>query len=652
MPHIKQYINLIILCMFFVIGTTSLTAQTSLLPNKKKIDSLQTIISNTTIDSVKLKTNILLGELIPIKEINYWTNLRKQADILNDWKYEVKALKNIAKLYYDNSNKKAADSILTIALKITESKNDKATSISVINQLIKVNWDNLNRKYFLELHYKGKKLAETINDKKAVVDFDSRIGTYYFFAKEYQKSIDIHLSCLNNSKKINYISGEVNAIADIGANYYHLLDIAQCVYYYLQCRNYFNNIKGTPDEPYIYTIVGAGYGMLYQNDSAKKYKWLAYNLYKKKQDSRGMSSAINSLADTYFQEKKYQLAEQYALESLELAQRTQFIGQIIETSRLLKKIYSKKGDYENTLKMYELYNSYNDSLANIGIKKQALEKEFAYNIEKRESKNKFLTQQNQLQSLKIKQSRYFIIILTIIILFTIIVTYLITKQNNLKSLQQNILLEQKLFRVQMNPHFMSNCLAAIQELIYANDYKKASLYLAKFSFFLRQILNHSEKPYVSLAQEIEIINLYIELEQLRFMDKFTFELNISNEVDIYDIYIPTLLTQPIIENAIWHGLIPLKEIRKPTLLIYIYKKDSFYYIDIIDNGVGRIDKHIRNKPNRTSKGTGLVQDKITHVNRLLNNNSYNLKYEDLKNNKNNPLGTKVTIQLTDTHNLL
>lgn len=652
MPHIKQYINLIISCILFVIGTTSLTAQTSLLPNKKMIDSLQTILGNSTIDSVKLKTNILLGELIPIKEINYWTNLRKQADILNDWKHEVKALKNIAKLYYDNINKKAADSTLTIALKITESKNDKATSISIINQLIKVNWDNLNRKYFLELHYKGKKLAETINDKKALVDFDSRIGTYYFFAKEYQKSIDIHLSCLNNSKKINYISGEVNAIADIGANYYHLLDTAQCVYYYLQCRNYFNNIKGTPDEPYIYTIVGAGYGMLFQNDSAKKYKWLAYNLYKQKQDSRGMSSAIYSLADTYFQEKKYQLAEQYALESLELAQPTQFIGQIIETTRLLKKIYSKKCDYKNALKMYELYNSYNDSLANISIKKQALEKEFAYNIEKRESQNKFLTQQNQLQSLKIKQSRYFIIILTIIILFTIIITYLIIKQNNLKSLQRNILLEQKLFRVQMNPHFMSNCLAAIQELIYANDYKKASLYLAKFSFFLRQILNHSEKPYVTLAQEIEIINLYIELEQLRFMDKFTFELNISNEVDIYDIYIPTLLTQPIIENAIWHGLIPLKELRKPTLLIDIYKKDSLYYIDIMDNGVGRIDKNMQNSTNRISKGTGLVQDKITHVNKLLNNNSYNLTFVDLKDNNNNPIGTKVTIQLTDTHNLL
>ncbi len=649
---VSRKFNYILYCFLFAISIAFYQAQTPALITKKRIDSLQTVLTKTTVDSVKLKINILLGELAPIKKIAYWDNLKKQAQALNYSLYEAKVLQNMSDTYYDAMNIKAADSVLTIALKITETINNKRESLSIIKKLIKVNFDNLNRKYFLDLHYKGIELAENLNDKKEIIDFEAKLGTYYFFVNEYKKAITIHLKCLSNSKLINYKNGIITALSDIGANYANIGDTMQAIKYYLQCKKYLIDVKGTADEAYIYNVIGTAYIISYKNDSAKKYILLSYNCYERNNNIRGMASSLIELSSLYYNEKQYVLAEQYALKSLELAQSTQFIGQIIPTTFHLKKIYLNKGDYKKALEMNELYHLYSDSLANNTIKKQASEKEFSYNIEKKENQNKLLAQQNQLQTLRLNQNNYFILILIILIVAIIIVTYLVVKQNRLKALQQSLFLEQKLLRVQMNPHFISNCLAAIQELIYANDYKKASLYLAKFSFFLRQILNHSEKSYVTLAQEIEIIKLNIELEQLRFNDAFAFELNIDEDIEADELYIPTLLTQPIIENAIWHGLLPLKGLRNPKLSIDIYKKEKLYYIDIIDNGVGRVNHTTPNGSGRVSKGTSLVLDKISNVNKLMNDSSYKLHIEDLKDTNHLPIGTKVTIQLTDLEPLL
>lgn len=649
---IKPYRKETYLCYCFAFFIYSFNLQSQTNPNKKTIDSLLYIITNSKTDSVILKTKILYGNYLKIERVTYWDSIVKQSSKLNVVPYKIASLQNLADVFANQLNTKAADSCLNIALQITETNFEKKKCLEILKQLIKVNSDNLDRKYLLELHYKGIRVAEQLNDKKEICDLNSRLGIYYFFAKQYKESLKIQFNCLKICKLINYKQGELSALLDIGANYYQLKDTLNCVKYYLEGKNYIQFIKGTNDEPYTYNCIGASYLMQFNVDSAKKYVLLSYNYYKSKDYKRGMASALASLCGVYLLEKKYNIAKQHALEALELSRAVHFFVQIPELARILKSIYLVEGDYKNALLMNELYHSSSDSLASDEVKKAILQKEYTYNIEKKESENAILSQKNQLQALQLSKNYYLIIILIIILVSFIAITYLFVKQNRLKNKHQQLLLEQKLLRVQINPHFISNCLAAIQELIYAHNYKKASLYLAKFNFFLRQILNHSEKAYVSLAQELEVISLYIELEQLRFSNEVQFKLHIDEYIDTSAIHIPTLLTQPIIENAIWHGLLPLRGKRLPTLSITVYQKNSLYYIDVIDNGVGRGIIKNENNTQHISKGTQILKDKIANINKLMNSNSYQLSIEDLKDVNGLAQGTKVTIQLTDTISLI
>lgn len=204
-------------------------------------------------------------------------------------------------------------------------------------------------------------------------------------------------------------------------------------------------------------------------------------------------------------------------------------------------------------------------------------------------------------------------------------------------------LEIKVIKNQMNPHFISNCLAAIQDLIYTENYKKAAQYIAKFSFFMRQVLNYSDKTYVTLTEELTIVKLNIELEQLRFKNEFEFELDIR-DVNTDDVLIPSLITQPFIENAIWHGLLPLQEKRQPRLRMTVYENGNSVFLEIEDNGVGRASKAI----SENSKGTKLVMDKMDTLNKLLKENDYRLEIIDLYDTEQQPAGTKVVIHLKDS----
>lgn len=200
-------------------------------------------------------------------------------------------------------------------------------------------------------------------------------------------------------------------------------------------------------------------------------------------------------------------------------------------------------------------------------------------------------------------------------------------------------------KAQINPHFMSNCLTAIQHLILSNKVDEANQYLAKFSLLVRQVLNFSSKPLVSLSEELEITELNIELEQLRFENKFLFEVELYENTNLKTIFVPPLLLQPITENAIWHGLLPLKKIRKGKLIIKIKILDDLLYIYIEDNGVGRKKGNSTIGNMKESKGILITKQRIENINVLYNTTKADLFYEDLIDDNHNPIGTRVVIIL-------
>ena len=137
----------------------------------------------------------------------------------------------------------------------------------------------------------------------------------------------------------------------------------------------------------------------------------------------------------------------------------------------------------------------------------------------------------------------------------------------------------------MSPHFIFNVLNSIQYFIAKNDRLNAINYLSMFSKLVRSILTHSVNNKISLAEEIELLKNYIQLEMVRFENKFEFSIELSPGVDTDSIIIPSLLIQPYVENAILHGLYNKKTPGK--LLIRIHEDEDMLTFIIEDNGIGR-----------------------------------------------------------------
>jgi ligand-binding sensor domain-containing protein/putative methionine-R-sulfoxide reductase with GAF domain len=200
-------------------------------------------------------------------------------------------------------------------------------------------------------------------------------------------------------------------------------------------------------------------------------------------------------------------------------------------------------------------------------------------------------------------------------------------------------------RLQMNPHFLFNALNSIQQMILANEEMVATKYLSKFSKLLRTILIHSDKEFVSLKEELEILNLYVDLESIRFKDSFKYKIECNEEIDADEIKLPTLLIQPFVENAIWHGLMHKEGER--LLHVKFFESGDWLHCIVEDNGIGR-EKSREAKlatghgSKHTSKGIQVSKERLKAMNNG-NGREGSLQIFDLKDEKGNATGTQVEI---------
>jgi LytS/YehU family sensor histidine kinase len=206
----------------------------------------------------------------------------------------------------------------------------------------------------------------------------------------------------------------------------------------------------------------------------------------------------------------------------------------------------------------------------------------------------------------------------------------------------------------MNPHFIFNSLNAIQECIVTEKTDIAFEYLSKFSKLLRLVLNNSEKAFISLSSELEMLRLYLSLEMLRFRRSFTYCIDVEETIDPEEVQVPSLLIQPYVENALWHGL-RMKEGEKKVEIRFFLRADELH-IDVEDNGIGRkkaalIKSQKLGAEQFEARGTALSQQRIDILNR-----QYATKAEvsiiDLADDNLNPSGTRVVIKIPTNTKIL
>ncbi len=198
---------------------------------------------------------------------------------------------------------------------------------------------------------------------------------------------------------------------------------------------------------------------------------------------------------------------------------------------------------------------------------------------------------------------------------------------------------------QMNPHFIFNSLNSIQHFILKNNRKDSNKYLAKFANLMRQTLENSRHDSIPFADELNALNLYLELESLRFKEKFQYKIIVDSEIDQQKNKVPTLLIQPYVENSIWHGIMH-KEISGYVKIELIKKADHILCV-IEDNGVGRkrsAEINANTRKGHKSMGTSITESRLNLINSLHNFNT-RITYTDLVDKNNKGIGTKVEITL-------
>lgn len=369
------------------------------------------------------------------------------------------------------------------------------------------------------------------------------------------------------------------------------------------------------------------------------------------------------IGETYFMLKDFDKAISILEKAYQTTRRHGFLTLQSRAAVMLKDIYKAKGDFKRAYEFQDAYFYIKDSLYNLQKQEEIFKQSIKFEFEKKISEDsaRFAIEQSRLKTeLNLSEEKekkrrlIYLGLITLLIIVVVSVLYFLKQKRK----NQQMELEKKLSEarmnallLQMNPHFVFNSINSVMVLIQNHEKDEALKYLTKFSRVLRLILEGSTKQSVSLKDEINLIQLYVELEQLRFPNSFEFELIIDKEVDAVNTEIPFMVIQPFVENAILHGLQNKLNLQKEAGKAFKGKlKIGFKQIgdkiicEVEDNGIGR-------KKASEIKESSLIKNQSLGIKvskerlNLLSNMSCEISYVDLTDELEMPAGTKAIIQL-------
>ncbi len=321
--------------------------------------------------------------------------------------------------------------------------------------------------------------------------------------------------------------------------------------------------------------------------------------HKKLKDGNEIVRTALDIAETYYNLHDLRQALRYARQALDLGLQSHARQRMRDAYKLLYWVYDRKGENDSAYFYYRLYIRTKESLSADQTKGLFAAKAYLDRIELLNSEKLISQQQLKIQDQQLKKAsltRYILIVLvTVVLLVTGLIfrNILLTRRNEkLKAdnirrelIQKSTEMEMQALRSQMNPHFIFNCLNSINRFIIKNEPQAASDYLTQFSRLIRLVLNNSKRGWILLDDEIDMLRLYLDMEKLRFKDAFNYAILCGEGVDPGALYIPPLLIQPFVENAVWHGLMHKSEAGIVTLNFSV--AGDILYCTITDNGVGR-----------------------------------------------------------------
>ena len=520
-----------------------------------------------------------------------------------------------------------------------------------------------------------------------------------------KKSIEIYIQVLKNSDKVksNYILASTNtsiANAYVGEKEYVLAEK-----YFKKAIHYATIAKMQDVISIIYGNLAFLYMQTNQKDLGIKYYFKSLEIKKKEGELSSAGVTLNNIASFYRENKEYDKSYNYYLEAVKyqkLAKNDGELARLYKNLSSLCQILKKNNEYVQYLnqayvlskksKHLETLNKsskalYNDSRKNGDFKKALLfledavktdsilykeenknamlKADFKYETEKKEAKITELSQKKKIAELESKRKTSFLFIFGILFFAIATTAYVLfskfkTKkqneilQNQLAEIQKLLEAEKKVtdselkaLKSQMNPHFIFNALNSIQSQFMFGDKLVANEQLNNFTYLTRQILEVSGKKNIAIADEVDILTKYLELEQMRFKKDLTYYISVSENIDEDYHKIPPMLIQPIVENSIKHGLLHQVGDKNVSVNFDISSDESHLICTIIDNGIGRQKSAaIKSKSNlnHNSFSTNAIEERLELLNNNLKLNDL-IVYIDVLNNENEVCGTKVILKI-------
>ncbi len=343
-------------------------------------------------------------------------------------------------------------------------------------------------------------------------------------------------------------------------------------------------------------------------------------------------------------------AKLHLIEAVEIALKNNFKAFTVPAFKSLSTVYEKLRDYKSALDYHKQYVDMKDSLADEKTTSELADLDVSYKTQQKENEIELLKKDNDIKRLEIsnnnKAKAFFITALISAVFIFSILYYQRSRRNEIETKKIKAELENEVLRAQMNPHFIFNSLNSIENFIMKNEKRLASDYLNKFARLIRMILDSSLNGVVPIAKDMEALQLYIDLEQLRFNNKFSYSTIIDPILLNGDYKIPSLLIQPYVENAIVHGLSHSDDLNLFLSVTAQLKNNNIIYT-ITDNGIGRLQAAIykeQNKPFYKSVGLHITEERIKNFNRHPGKDE-SVLITDLYNSDGTSAGTKIEITL-------
>jgi hypothetical protein len=509
------------------------------------------------------------------------------------------------------------------------------------------NYDASNSAYFRAIEY-----AEASGAQRLKAVSLNNIGENFRALKDFNK-------CRQYTRQAVEINKQLQAWRGVATNYELLQQCDLKEHLYNDAKK--NLQEGLPyalksNDSYTLSLYYIGFGKYSavhnQKDSAIYYFSKALELANQQNDLRNKYQIYIAKAE-FLKENSPGDKLKLLQSAYNLAKQTGYMEGIGHSAELLSTFYDQKRKKDSAAKYFHIYRSAYDSIFSENNRRNVVIKEADWMIKRKEIENKHLEELAQIQERDIVFKNALLLASVILLLLVTATAFFIYKIFQSKKKREEAALKQKItetkmesLRSQMNPHFIFNSLNSIENFMMRNERRTASEYLNKFSELIRIMLDSSRTDLVPFLKSMEAIKLYVELERLRFNNKFTFQLKVDPELSNNDYTVPPLLIQAYVENAILHGL-SQSEAELLELSISATLENDYITYTIEDNGIGREQSakyKQHNKPFHKSLGSQLTQERIDIFN-LQHNAESGVVIIDLYNNNNEPCGTRVQLKI-------